>query len=69
MGDLGRILITAGVILVVAGGILLVVARTGLSRLPGDLSFTIGQVRVFIPLMTSLLLSILLTVIVWWLRR
>lgn len=37
--------------------------RAGLPSLPGDLSFRRGNFRVFLPLGTSLLLSVLLTIV------
>jgi hypothetical protein len=53
-------------------GILLTVApRVPLiGRLPGDLSFERGGVRVYLPLATSFVLSIVLTILLnLWLRR
>jgi len=42
-----------------------------LGRLPGDISWSnrSGSVRVYFPLMTMLLLSLLLTVIFWLFRK
>lgn len=63
MTDLGRMLIVLGVVLLVAGGLILFLPRLGLSlgRLPGDLRFETGQVTCLIPIATSILLSLLLT--------
>lgn len=71
MSELGRLLIFAGAALVILGMILLFAPRVPLlGRLPGDLSFERGGVRVYFPLATSVLLSILLTILLnWWLRR
>jgi len=62
MTDLGRVLIVLGVVLLVAGGLILL-PRLGLSlgRLPGDLRFETGQFTCLIPIATSILLSLLLT--------
>ena len=38
-------------------------------RLPGDLSWGKGNVRVFVPCGTSLLLSVLLTLVLWLVSR
>lgn len=38
-------------------------------RLPGDISLGSGNVRVFIPIGTSLLFSVLLTVLLWLMNR
>jgi len=63
MTDLGRVLIVLGVVLLVAGGLILLLPRLGLSlgRLPGDLRFETGQFTCLIPIATSILLSLLLT--------
>lgn len=74
MGDLGqlaRALIFGGAALVAVGLVLLALARVlpG-GRLPGDLSFGRGPVTCFVPLATSLLLSVILTILLnLWARR
>jgi len=62
MTDLGRVLIVLGVVLLVAGGLILL-PRLGLSlgRFPGDLRFETGRFTCLIPIATSILLSLLLT--------
>ena len=67
---LARLLIVAG--LVVAGlGLLLTLGGKipGLGRLPGDLVVERGNFRLYVPLATSLLLSLILTAVLWLLRR
>jgi hypothetical protein len=67
---LGRLLIVAG--LVVAGlGLLLTLGGRipGLGRLPGDFVVERGNFRLYVPLATSLLLSLILTAVLWLLRR
>ncbi len=74
MGDLGQIgrrLIVGGAALLVAGVLFLVLGRVlpG-GRLPGDIAISRGPVSCFVPLATSLLLSVLLTVLLnLWVRR
>lgn len=65
MPDLGRILIAAGLTLLVVGGLFVLLPRLGiqLGRLPGDFQFGSGQVTCLVPIATSILLSILFTVI------
>ncbi len=63
LGPLGKLLILAGAILVGVGLLLVLVGKGWIPRLPGDLSFTIGPVKVFFPIVTSIVLSIILTVI------
>ncbi len=70
----GRLLIIVGVVLIVVGVMFLLGDRLPwlrLGRLPGDISWSSrsGSVRVYFPLMTMLLLSLLLTLIFWLLRK
>jgi hypothetical protein len=71
MNDLGKLLIGLGVLLLIAGGLLLLLGRTGLplGRLPGDISYRGKNVNVYFPLGTSILLSILLSVVFYFLSR
>jgi len=64
---MGKALVLVG--LGIAGVGLLIVLGLPLFRLPGDIYFKRGNVSFYFPLATSILLSILLTVILAWLRR
>ena len=62
MGGLARFLILFGAISIVVGLILLAGQRIPfLGRLPGDFLFRKGSATIYIPLVTSLLLSLVLT--------
>ena len=62
LGAVGRLLIGAGLLLALVGVVLLLAGRVPfLGRLPGDFVFRRGPVTVYVPLLTSLLLSVLLT--------
>ncbi len=61
--ELGRFLVVLGVMIVVVGLFLSVGGRLGLGRLPGDISINRGNVRIYVPLGTCLLLSLVLTVL------
>ena len=69
MRDLGRLLIVAGVALVIIGAAITFLPRFGIGRLPGDLVYRKGNFTLYFPLMTSILLSIVLTLIFWLFRR
>ncbi len=60
MGDIGRLLLVFGVLLVVIGGALMLFGRF---HLPGDLTFKSGNVTVYIPLATSIVLSVVATIV------
>ena len=67
---LGRILIFIGLGIVVLGLLLTFSGKIPLiARLPGDIVFRRGNFTFYFPLATSILLSILLTVILWLFRR
>ena len=64
MGGLARFLILFGVISVAIGLVLLAGQRIPfLGRLPGDFLLRKGSATIFIPLATSLLLSLVLTIL------
>jgi hypothetical protein len=70
MSQLGRILIGLGLALVLAGAALLVLQRLGLGRLPGDFTWKGKYGTLHVPVATSLLLSLVLTLLLnLWLRR
>ena len=66
MSTLARTLIFAGLGLVALGVLVWLVGRTGLplGDLPGDFSWQSGSTRVYVPLTTMLLVSLVLTLVV-----
>jgi hypothetical protein len=64
-----RTLITLGMVILVVGLLWPWISKLGLGRLPGDMTFERGNMRFYFPLGTSLLISLLLTLIVWLLRK
>ena len=62
--DLARVLVWAGIGLIVLGLIVRLGAPMGLGRLPGDLRWDSGNVRVYAPIMTCLVLSVIVTLAV-----
>ena len=64
-----RMLILAGLALLLIGLGWPWLSRLPLGRLPGDLLFERPGVRVYIPLATMLLVSLVLSVLAWLLRR
>jgi hypothetical protein len=65
----GKILLLIGFVLLIAGGLFYLMGRLGIGSVPGDLSFRRGNVRIFIPLGTSIFLSIVLTLLLNFLFR
>jgi len=61
---IGRLLIVGGVLLAVVGVVIVLAPNIPfLGRLPGDIRIDNGNVKVFIPLGTMLIISLILTVI------
>jgi hypothetical protein len=71
MTGLGKALIGLGILLIVIGAVLLAAGRVGLplGRLPGDFTYKSKNVTVFFPLGTSILISIVLTAILYLISR
>jgi len=69
--DFGRALIFLGVIIVIVGAVFYFSGRANLpiGRLPGDITYRKGHFTFYAPLATSILLSIILSVIVYFLNR
>ena len=66
---MSRLLIIFGLVLVAVGVFWPVIAKLGLGRLPGDLVIERENFRLYIPIATSLLISLLLSVVLWFLNR
>lgn len=64
-----RWLIILGVVLVVTGLLWPWLQKLGLGRLPGDFVIQRENFRLYIPLGTSLVVSVVLSVILWLLNR
>jgi hypothetical protein len=66
---MGRWLITFGVILILAGLLWPWVQKLGLGRLPGDVVLERENFRFYFPIVTSLIISVILTLILWLINR
>ena len=68
--DLGKLLMGVGLILLVVGGLLTLSGKIPwLGRLPGDLYVERDNFRFYFPLGTSILLSLVVSLVIWLLRR
>ena len=66
----GRLLIVAGIALLLAGLIVSVGGKFfGLGRMPGDIVIRRNNFTFYFPIVTSILLSIILTLVMWLLNR
>jgi hypothetical protein len=64
-----RILIGLGIALLVAGLLWPWLAKLGLGRLPGDIRIERDGFSFYFPLVTGLLISAVISLILWFLRR
>jgi hypothetical protein len=70
MSDVGKLLIVFGLLIALVGLVLVLIGRVPwLGRLPGDVLIRRGNWTFYFPLATSLLLSLVLTLLVWFLGR
>jgi hypothetical protein len=71
MEQIGKILIVAGIIMVIAGVILYFSGNrlNWLGHLPGDINIVKDNVRIFIPITTMILLSVILSLIFYIIRK
>lgn len=72
LGQLGRLLLGAGLLLAAVGGLLLLADRfpwLRLGRLPGDVAIEREGFRLYAPIATSLLVSAVVSLVLWLLSR
>jgi hypothetical protein len=72
MNDVGRLLIFAGLALAGIGVVVWLLGRAGFRGMPGDIRYESESVRIYFPIVTCIVISILLTLALWlfqWLRR
>lgn len=67
--EIGRIVLVIGVVLVVVGGLAALGVKIPIGRLPGDIAIEGEHGALYIPLGTMVVVSLLLTLIVYLLRR
>jgi hypothetical protein len=71
MGDLGRTLVLVGGLLLVVGLVLILAGKINLpiGRLPGDIVVRGKNSTFYFPLMTSIVLSVILSLVLWVVNR
>jgi hypothetical protein len=70
MNEIGKLLVLSGLLMAAVGALLWSgVGRGWLGRLPGDIHYSRGNAHFYFPIVTCLILSALLTLIVWLLRK
>jgi hypothetical protein len=67
--NVSRLLIILGVVLVAIGLLWPVISKLGLGRLPGDIVIRRDHVGFYAPITTCLIISLILSLIVWIFTR
>lgn len=67
--DLGKVLIVSGLLLVGIGLLLIIGNKFGYTRMPGDIHIERENFTFFFPLGTCLLISLLLSLVLWLFKR
>ena len=68
--ELGRVVLIIGLVLVVVGGLAALGVRPPFGRLPGDIAIEGERGGIYIPIVTTLVISVILTIIInLFLRR
>lgn len=66
---MSRFLITLGLVLVLAGLLWPFLQKIGLGRLPGDIVVERENFTFYLPIATSLLISVVLSIVLWLIGR
>jgi hypothetical protein len=67
--EVSRILIGLGLLLVLVGLLWPVLAKLGFGRLPGDVLIQRDGFSLYVPLATSILVSLILSLVLWMITR
>ena len=71
MSEMGKFLVIAGLLIALVGVLLWsgLLGKSGLGRLPGDIHYSRGDFHFYFPIVTCLIISALLTLILWLFRK
>jgi len=71
MGDIGRVLVLVGGLLLVFGLVLVLAGKVSLpiGRLPGDIVYRGKHTTFYFPLVTSIVLSVILSLVLYVVNR
>jgi uncharacterized protein YybS (DUF2232 family) len=70
MNDFGKLLVIIGLLIAVVGALLWSgIGKGWLGRLPGDINYTKGNFSFHFPIVTCLIVSLVLTLLLWLFRK
>ena len=62
---LGKIALLTGIVISLVGVVIILLGKTGLLKLPGEMYFEGKNWKIYFPIVSCLIISIILTVILW----
>jgi len=63
--QIGKWIIVMGITIALVGALVMIFGRAGLFKLPGDLEFGGKNWRIYLPIASCIIISIVLTAILW----
>jgi len=70
MNDLGKLLVIGGLLIAAVGALLWSgFGKNWLGRLPGDINYSKDNISFHFPIVTCLIISVILTVLMWLFRK
>jgi ABC-type antimicrobial peptide transport system permease subunit len=63
--QIGKLVLIVGIVLSLIGAVIILLGHLGLFKLPGDLEFSGKNWKVYIPIASCIIISIILTLILW----
>lgn len=66
--NFGKLFLITGIVISLFGVIIILLGKVGLFKLPGDIELGGKNWKVFFPVVSCIIISILLTVILWVVR-
>lgn len=66
---MSRLLVILGIVLIAVGLLWPLLQKSGLGRLPGDFLIEREGFRLYLPITTSVLISLVLSLVLWWFNR
>ncbi len=63
--QLGKWLMSVGIIIALLGAVVMILGQIGLFKLPGDLEFSSKNWRIYLPIASCIVISIVLTIVLW----
>lgn len=63
--QIAKVIIIIGLVIISAGIMIFLLGKVGLFKLPGDIRFQSKNFKLYFPLASSVIISIVLTLILW----